>query len=353
MPSPPPSPPLLVRLSDVAWRSLVVAAAVLGGVLALSQVLLVVIPVFGALLLATVLCPAVAFLERHRWRRLLATWVVFLGALVAVGLAGAGIAPAMADEFSGLGETVRTGFEDVERWLSEGPLGLEREELERYREQLGEQLSDFARRNTQSIAAGAVAVLEGIAGFILMLFLTFFFVKDGPRFQRWAIEHLPEDRHEVVRAAAARAWAALGGYLRGAALIGFLEGTVIGLTVWLVGGALAVPVGLLTFMAAFFPILGAITAGVVAVLVTLVSAGPSQALIVAVVALVVQQLDNDLLAPLIYGRMVALHPVVVLVALTGGGAVAGIVGAFMAVPVTAASVAVGGELWRRRHGGNG
>ena len=89
-------------------------------------------------------------------------------------------------------------------------------------------------------------------------------------------------------------------------------------------------------------------AGVVAVLVTLVSAGGSQALVVAVVALVVQQLDNDFLAPLIYGRMVSLHPVVVLLALTAGGTLAGIVGAFVAVPTAAVAVAVGGEIWRRR-----
>ena len=343
-----PSPPVLVRLSDIAWRGLVVAIAVLAVVAALAQLKIVVLPVFGALLITTLLSPVVGFMERRQVRRLLATWVTFAGFLGGAALVGAAIVPAVVDEFSGLGETLTEGVDDVQEWLVEGPLGLEQEELDRYREQAREQLTDLVRKNSDGIVAGALVVVEGFAGLILMLFLTFFFIKDGPHFQRWALNHLPAERHDVVRVTAARAWGALGGYLRGAALIGLLEAVVIGATVWIVGGRLILPVMVLTFAAAFFPILGAIVAGVVAVLVTLVSAGGSQALVVAVVALVVQQLDNDFLAPLIYGRMVSLHPVVVLLALTAGGTLAGIVGAFVAVPTAAVAVAVGGELWRRR-----
>jgi predicted PurR-regulated permease PerM len=116
------------------------------------------------------------------------------------------------------------------------------------------------------------------------------------------------------------------------------------------GLPLAVPIGVIVFFGAFVPVVGAIVAGIVAVMVTFVSSGFTPALIILVIVVLVQQFDTDLLAPIIYGRAVRLHPVVVLVVLTAGGAVAGIAGAFVAVPITAVVSAVGGDIWRRRTG---
>lgn len=192
--------------------------------------------------------------------------------------------------------------------------------------------------------------MEGLAGLILAQVICFFFVKDGRLMQRWALSRLPRRHHDTVRAVAARAWAALGAFLRGAAFIGLLEGLAIGLTLFLVGAKLVVPVMVITFLGAFFPIVGAVVAGVIAALVALVTGGPGDALVVAIVALIVQQFDNDLLAPLVYGRLIRLHPVVVLLALTAGGSLAGIAGAFLAVPVAAVAAAVGNELRVRWEG---
>lgn len=340
-------PSLLRPVSDVAWRLLVVVITILAGVYALSRVWFVVLPVFIALLLSALLVPVVTRLEARRWPPLAATWLAFggfLGMLVAIVSL---IAPAVADEFSGLGQTVSEGVDSVERWLVDGPLGLEQDQLERYRGQAGQLIGDSLRSSSKAIATGAKAVAEGIAGVVLALVLSFFFIKDGRRFQRWALAHVPVDRQDLVSALAGRAWRALSGYLRGAALIGLLEGVVIGLTLWLVGAKLAVPVAVLTFFGAFFPLVGAIAAGIIATLVALVSGGTAAALIVAAVALVVQQFDNDLLAPLIYGRAISLHPAVVLIVLAGGSALGGIIGAFLAVPVAAMVSAVGNEVWSR------
>jgi len=133
----------------------------------------------------------------------------------------------------------------------------------------------------------------------------------------------------------ARAWRTLGGYLKGSATLGIIEGFIIGTTVWAVGGKLAIPVAVVTFFAAFVPFVGAIVAGVLAILVTLVTAGLDGAIVVALVALAVQQLDNDLLAPWVFGKNLELHPLVILVAITAGGTLFGIFGAFLAVPVSA------------------
>lgn len=144
---------------------------------------------------------------------------------------------------------------------------------------------------------------------------------------------------------AARAWETVGGYLRGAALLGFVEGVAMGITLALVGAKLAAPVALVTFITAFVPFVGAIVSGVVAVLVALATGGVDAAAVVAAVAavtVVIQQFDNDLLAPLVYGRALNLHPVVVLLAITAGGALFGLAGSILAVPVTAVVVNVAG-----------
>ena len=340
---------LLRRASDVAWRSLVIAAAVLALAYAFGRLRFVLLPLIIALLLTTVLAPVARWLEGRGLPTLAATWAVFLGFIGVLVVAGLLIVPAMVDEFSQLGPTVSKGVDDVEEWLIEGPLELEQAQIDDYRAQARQRLSDFAGSAGGEGVTGAVAVVEGFAGGLLALVLTFFFVKDGRRFQRWALSHVRREREDLAAALGRGAWHALGGYLRGAALIGVLEAVILGLTVWLVGASLAVPVAVLTFVGAFFPIVGAVVAGIVAALVALVSGGLTDALVVGGVALAVQQFDNDLLAPMIYGRAIKLHPAVVLVSLAAGGTLAGIMGAFLAVPVAAVVGSVLRELWAR-HG---
>lgn len=342
--------PMFRDASEVAWRSLVIVAALGLVVYALSRVLIVALPVFIAVLLSTLLVPPARWLQRRGWRPILATWTVILAFAAVLGGVGTFVVPAIASEFDALGPTVTEGLDDIEEWLVEGPLDLSQQQLESYRQQARDAASSFVRSSSGQLAEGAVVAFEVVAGFVLALVLTVFFVKDGRRFQVWGLAHLPPRHRDVARASGAKAWAALTAYLRGAAAIGVLEGLIMATTLFLVGARLAVPVGLLTFFGAFFPVVGAVVAGIVAILVALVTAGTTAAVIMAIVALLVQQFDNDLLAPLIYGRIIKLHPVVVLCSLAAGGALAGIVGAFVAVPFTAVAVAVGGELWIRRYG---
>ena len=338
---------LLGRASDAAWRLLVVAAVLAVVLFGLGRLWFVVMPLFVALLLTAAISPVTTRLEARGVPPVLAAWAGFGGFLAVLAGVGMLIVPAIAAEFDRLGPVLSRGVDDVQRWLVDGPLGLSPESVERYRAEAADRIGAALRSSSDSLVAGAVAAVEVVAGTILALVLTFFFLKDGREFQRWGIEHLPRRHHELVRALAARAWGALGAYLRGAALIGLLEAVVLGVTVWLVGARLAVPVAVLTFVGAFFPIVGAVASGIVASLVALVSGGPTAALIVAVVALIVQQFDNDLLAPMVYGRMIRLHPVVVLLSLTAGGTLGGVAGAFLAVPVAAVLGAVGQEIWAR------
>ncbi|HVM07950.1 MAG TPA: AI-2E family transporter [Acidimicrobiales bacterium] len=335
-------------ISDIAWRFLVIAAAVALIVYVVIRLKIVVLPLGVALLLSTFLAPLVGWLSNRGLRRGLATAAVFLGFLAVLTGIVVLIAPPVGDQFGDLAETVSQGVTNIENWLVDGPLDLTAQQVDDYREQIVEYMRRAARSSSGQIIAGAVVVAEVLTGMILTLLATLFILKDGPKMQRWILGKVPADRREVVSACSARAWGALGGFLRGAALLGLVEGTIIAIALAIVGADLAVPVGILTFFAAFFPVLGAIVAGIVAVLVALVSGGFADAAVIAIVALVVQQFDNDLLAPVIYGRALQLHPLVVVSALTAGGSLGGIIGAFIAVPVTAMVVAVSAELWSRR-----
>lgn len=336
---------MLRRASDVAWRVLVVGLLVFVVAALLWKLRIVALPVLIALLVSSVLAPLVVRLEHRGWRTLPATLLVYFGFLFGLAGAVAALVPATVNELEGLGDTLESALDDIEDWLVDGPLGLDRADVEEVTDDPGGKLSDLVRQSSDRLAAGVRTVGEIAAGSLLALVLSFLFLKDGRRFQRWMLDHLPARHHDLSRTAGRRALEALAGFLRGAALLGLVEGVTIGLTVWLVGAPLAIPVAVFTFLAAFFPIVGAIVAGAIAVLVTLTSQGFGAAVIVLVVAVVVQQLDGDLLAPWIYGRSLQLNPAVVLVALTAGGALGGIAGAFVAVPVSGAIGAILSVLW--------
>lgn len=336
--------PAVDALAAYSWRLVVVAVAGWGVLLLLQALRLVVFPLIAALLITVALAPPARRLRRFGWPPLLATWAVFLGFLAIVAAAVALVVPPLADEFSRLPATLDDGVDRVQKWLIEdSPLPVDRPRLEEMQSQLG----DVLRRSVASpggfVLRGAVLFVEVLAGLILTLVLTFFFIKDGERFQRAAMAALPEERRVLVGRLAARAWHTLGGYLSGAALLGAIEAIIMAVTLGVVSAGLILPVVVLTFVAAFIPFVGAAVAGITAVLVTLVTAGLVPALIVGAVALVVQQLDNDLLAPVVYGKALNLHPVVILLAVAGGASLGGFVGAFLAVPLTATIVNVAAE----------
>jgi predicted PurR-regulated permease PerM len=342
-----PVPPRLRWVSEMIWRSaLVVAALAFVGFL-LWRLRVVFLPVFVAVLLSTVLTTPVVRLERRGWNSALATMVVFGGFLLAaVGLLVV-LVPPVADGVMQFDDST-SAVDDLENWLVEGPLGLEREDVTPYTSDPVGRAIELLQESSVSISSGARVVGETLIGVLLTLVLTFFMLKDGRRFQKWALQRLEGRRKLLVREVAASAWTTFGGFLRGAAILGVVEGIVIGVTVWLVGAPLALPIAVITFLGAFFPIVGAITAGALAVVVVFTAQGVVPALIVLGVAVLVQQLDNDLLAPFIYGQVLNLHPAAILLVLTAGGALGGIAGAFIAVPITAALAAAAGKFWESR-----
>jgi putative heme transporter len=344
--------PTFDQVAWVAWRLVGIGLAVSFAFLFFLRLRLVMLPLIIALLASTILAPVAGRLIRLGLNRLLVTWLVFLSGVGFVALVVLVLTPQTVGQFDQLGRDLERAFREIETWLVDGPLDLSEEQVQEYVDLAVDQVSSDTGAITSRIISATAVAGEILAGFVLSLVLAFLFVKDGDRIVGWALGHVPTERVPPVRAAGKRAWETLSGYLRGTALTGLVDAVFIGIGLLVMDVPLVLPLAILTFLGAFFPVIGAPLAGFVAVAVTFVSVGPTEALIVLGIVFAVQQMESYLLAPLIMGRAVRLHPIVVLVALTTGGIIAGIIGAFLAVPVTAVTVAVISELraWDARSG---
>jgi putative heme transporter len=332
-------PPWFRRLAAYAWRIIVIGVVALAALWLMRQIRVVLFPVLIAAFLVRALSPIVGWLRQHRWRpgfAAAATMAVFFAVLAGLF---ALVVPTFVDELDSLGPTVSQAIDDVEDWVvNRSPFDVSRDEVRDVRERIATELRRLTQSEDAALAERATLVAEFLTGAFLALVLTFFMLRDGRRFVGWSSRMVGRENDPRWRSSLNAAWSTLAGYLRGATILGAVESVTIGLALGLSGGSLVAPVMLVTFLAAYVPLVGAIVAGVVAVLVALVTGGVGAAAIVAIVAVVVQQLDNELLAPLIYGRALNLHPIVILLGVVVGGALFGIVGTVLAVPVVAVVV---------------
>ncbi len=338
--------PTFEQVGAGAWRLVGVGLVISFGLILFLRLRLVMLPLIVALFIATLLEPLAARLKRWGWPPALATFTVFVGVAAAFTGIILALVPQTVGQFDRLGQDLERAIREVETWLIDGPLNLSPEQVQGYVDQVVEWISGDTGALTSRVVGGVQLAGEILAGIALTLVLVFFYVKDGDRIAAWALTHVQPARRDVARAAARRAWGTLSGYLRGTSITGLIDAVFIGIGLALLDVPLVLPLALLTFFGAFFPVIGAPLAGLLAVAVAFVSHGPGRAIAVAVLVFAVQQIESYLLAPNIMGRAVRLHPIVVLVALTTGGLVAGIIGAFLAVPVTAVGVAVVGEIRR-------
>ena len=344
--------PAVDRLASYSWRLLTIIALAVAVIWFVGQVWPALLPLVVAILLGRVLWGPNLWLRSRGAKPGLAAAASLLGFFVALALVLGAVGLAVAGEFDELGPALSEGVDDVENWLVEdSPFDVDRADVDRFREDMGEAIGNAVRSSGDSLVDAALIAGEVFIAVVLGVIVTFFVLKDGNRFARWVQGLLPSDRRGLAAVLGARAWKTLGGYLRGAATLGTVEGIAIAIALTLVGADLAVPMAVVTFLAAFVPFIGATVAGILAVLVALGTAGPVEALIIAVVAFVIQQIDNELLAPVVYGRSLELHPVLILLGVVAGGALFGVPGSVLAVPVVALAANVGAEAvaYQRAH----
>jgi predicted PurR-regulated permease PerM len=248
----------------------------------------------------------------------------------------------VAQGASDLADSVVTGIEQVREWLRSGPLNVSDSQLDGYFEQLQSAVSGSTGTNGIVTRATEVGTAVGhvVAGFFIVLFSTYFFLADGERIWSWLVRISPRAARERVDASGRVAWVSLTQFVRATVLVAFVDAIGIMLVAWFLGVPFVIAIGVLVFLGAFVPMIGATVAGIVAILVALVDQGPWTALLMLGGVILVQQIEGHVLQPFLMGRFVSLHPLGVIVAIGCGVLMAGIAGALVAVPLAAAGNAV-------------
>jgi predicted PurR-regulated permease PerM len=331
----PQVPRLLELVAAWSWRLLLVGLLVYITFRLAVDLRLIVLPFIAAMLLTALLQPLTARLKRAGLAPLLATWCTFLLAVIVI----AGVIFLFADRVSAdyttlVAEVTRTARE-VEHSLAGPPFHLNARRLQTYTNDMVKYLSQHKAQIAGTVLAGGKYALELLTGLILMLFISFFLLKDGGKIWRWLIKGLRPEPRRRVNLAGETAWRTLVAYMRGTTLVAAIHALFIGLALWLLGVPLLVPFIVLVFLAAFLPLVGILVVGALAILVALATKGWVAAVILLAVLLVENQIESHLLQPLVVGRLVRLHPLSIILVLAVGGIIAGIPGAIVAVPFTA------------------
>ncbi|MCU7727190.1 AI-2E family transporter [Actinoplanes sp. KI2] len=318
-----------------SWRLIVVGLVGWALLHFIGIVSFVVIPLAIAMLLSALLAPAVGWLLRLRLNRSLATFLVLIcGLAVIVGTLTLVISQ-FVDGASELTQKASDGVRQIQDWLKTGPLHLSDAQVNQAINNAQDWVNAHTSQLTSTGIATAATLFEVVTGMLLVLFSTFFFLRDGRKIWRFIVRLFPVNARWSLADAGDASWVTLGAYVRATVLVAFIDAVGIGTALVILNIPFPFPLAALVFLGAFIPIVGASVSGAVAVLVALVDQGWVIALIVLGAVILVQQVEGHVLQPLIMGRAVAIHPLVVIIGIACGATLAGIIGALVAVPLIA------------------
>ncbi|MGE2717409.1 AI-2E family transporter [Mycolicibacterium litorale] len=327
--------PLVRKAAAWSWRLLMIFGALVAVLWVIQRLEIIVVPVALATMLAALLMPAVDFLDRRGAPRGGAVALVLLSGIAVVGGILTFVVSQFVEGMPALGEQVTRSIDGLRVWLVEGPLDLSREQIDN----AGNAAIEAVRNNQERLTSGALStagtITEIVTGALLVLFTLIFLLHGGRNIFGFVTRVFPTDVRDRVRGAGRAGFHSLIGYVRATFLVALVDAVGIGTGLAIMGVPLALPLASLVFLGAFVPLVGAVVTGFLAVIVALLTKGLVVALITLGLILAVQQLEGHVLQPLVMGRAVSIHPLAVVLAIAGGGVLAGIVGALLAVPAVA------------------
>lgn len=313
-------------------------AVVLGWLI--EQMWVIVLPIALAIVVSTILWPPTRFMTKRKVPPAAAALITLLAFFAIVGGIIAGIVPSVISQMPDLANKATEGISTVQEWLKGPPINLRDEQLDNAVAVVVERVQGSAATIATGVFSGVSTAGSLLVTLALVLVLTFFFIKDGPRFMPWVHRVTGRRAGGHLEEVLGRMWTTLGGFIRTQALVSLIDAFFIGVGLVILGVPLAPVLAILTFIGGFIPIVGAFVAGALAVLVALVANGFTTALIVLILIIAVQQIEGNVLQPVLQSRSMNLHAVVVLLAVTAGSSLFGIIGAFLAVPVAAVTAVV-------------
>ncbi|QYJ03338.1 AI-2E family transporter [Nocardioides panacisoli] len=326
--------------ATAALRLILIGITVTAVLWLIGQFWVGVLPIILALIVTTVLWPPVAWLRRHRVPSSLAAFIGLIVPFAIVGGLFASLAPSVVRQSADLFDQASQGLLELQRWAQGPPVNLRNEQVA----ELTDSVVGWAQSSSSQIASGVFtgvgAATSALVALVLVLVLTFFFLKDGPQFLPWIRRVAGRNAGRHLTEAGTRGWVTLSGFIRAQAMVSAFDAVLIGIGLVVLQVPLAFVLALLTFFGGFVPIVGAFAVGALAVLVALVGNGWGTALAVLVIIVVVQQVESNVLQPFLQGRTMQLHAGIILIAVASGGTLFGIMGAFLAVPVAAVAASV-------------
>jgi predicted PurR-regulated permease PerM len=329
-----------------SWRLLVIGAALYFVARIAGLLYIVVVPCAAALLFTALLQPLAGRLKRLGLPSMAAAWCALLS--VAAVLTGIGllVSDRVSAEYPSLVDQTKHTSKQVQTWLAKPPFRLNSGHVQNFLNDIPRFLSQHKSLVEGTVLTGGRIVAELLAGLVLMLFVTFFLLKDGERIWTWLVKELSEPAARRADRAGRAAWHTLVYYMRGTIAVAAIHAIVIGIALWIMGAPLVIPLAVLVFLAAFVPMVGLLVAGALAILVVLAAKGWVAAVVLLGVLVIEDQLEGHLLQPQVVGRAVRLHPLAIILALAVGSVVAGIPGAVVAVPIVAVITRAVPELRR-------
>ncbi|BCN55901.1 AI-2E family transporter [Prescottella equi] len=326
----------LVRVGAAwTWRLLVLFAGLLALGYVVSKLESVVIPVALALLFAAFLMPAVDNLHRRGIPRSAGVLVAVVGTIGIVGAILSFVVQQFVEGLPDLSDQFTTSVTKAQEWLTQGPLHFSEDQIRH----AGDNVVKAIQSNQEALTSGALTTAtvigEIFAGAFLTLFTLVFFLYGGNQVWEFVTQIIPKNTRGRVRLAGRQGFNSLVHYTRATVAVAAVDAIGIGAGLAILGVPLALPLASLVFVGAFIPIVGAFVTGFLAVLVALVTKGLLTALIVLGIIVGIMQLEGHVLQPLLLGRAVRLHPLAVVLAITTGIVLAGIVGGLLAVPIVA------------------
>ncbi|MET0928670.1 MAG: AI-2E family transporter [Aeromicrobium sp.] len=328
-------PPGVEIATQWAWRLLVIAAAGLVGIWLLRYFSEITVPVAVAILGTALTVDAVNWLQAKGLPRILATFLVVIFMLAAFFSMLALVGQQLATQVTELRSSVIDGISQVQDWAETGPLNLTDDQIQGWVDSAKESISSTDTSVLTTVGQLGTTLTHVLAGFFIALFSSFFFLYEGQRIWGWVVALFPRAARDKVDSSGHTAWRSLTAFVRATVLVALVDAIGIAVGAWVLGVPLTFAIGVLVFLGAFIPIIGALLSGMVAVLVALVAQGPWTALAMLIVVIVIQQVESHVLQPFLMGRLVSVHPLAIIFAIAAGITVAGIVGALIAVPLAA------------------
>ncbi|MFD9572852.1 AI-2E family transporter [Streptomyces sp. NPDC059982] len=351
-PDPAAAVPWGIRVAaEAGWRFLVLAATLWVLMRVIGAVRLVVLAFVVALLVTALLQPTVARLHRRGLSQGLATALTAICGFIVLGLAAWFVVWQVLDNLDTLSGRLQEGIEELKKGLLNSPFHVTEQQINDVAKNLSDAIGTSTSEITSKGLQGVTVLVEILTGMLLAMFSTLFLLYDGKRIWQWTLKLVPAVARPGVAGAGPRAWRTLTAYVRGTVIVALIDALFIGVGIYFLGVPLAVPIGVVIFLASFVPLVGAVVSGALAVVVALVTQGPFTALMALLVVLLVQQIEGHVLQPFILGRAVRVHPLAVVLSVATGGLVAGIGGAVVAVPLVAVANTVIGYL--RAYAGDG